>query len=254
MKIAVIGCGWLGFPLAQHLILKNHVVLGTTTQEDKLETLKNEGIEALLYDGKNHMLSKNNLEEIQVAVINIPPSALSDYSTQVCSIADLLPINCKIIFTSSTGVYQEMNSTIDETGSVNLDHRVLKAEKLLQGKRKNSLTILRLGGLFGNGRHPIKHLAGRENLSAGLSPINLIHLNDVIAAISIIIDERMYPGIFNLVHPEHPSRQVYYTLMAQKLNLPAPLFSNDKTIGKIIDGSLITRELNFTYDFSPYTL
>mgnify|MGYP003615968040 CR=1 FL=1 len=40
MKISILGCGWLGFPLAQKLIETGYEVKGSTTSESKLEALK----------------------------------------------------------------------------------------------------------------------------------------------------------------------------------------------------------------------
>jgi len=43
-QIAVLGCGWLGFPLAISLIEKGYLVKGSTTSESKLSDLKSKGI------------------------------------------------------------------------------------------------------------------------------------------------------------------------------------------------------------------
>ena len=49
-KIGIIGCGWLGLPLAKEFISNNYKVKGSTTTKEKLEILKTEGIEAYLID------------------------------------------------------------------------------------------------------------------------------------------------------------------------------------------------------------
>ena len=35
--IGILGCGWLGLPLAQQLVEDGHIVRGSTTQNSKLE-------------------------------------------------------------------------------------------------------------------------------------------------------------------------------------------------------------------------
>src|SRR5574343_621841 len=40
-KIAILGCGWLGLPLAKSLLSKGYEVKGSTTSESKLVILKN---------------------------------------------------------------------------------------------------------------------------------------------------------------------------------------------------------------------
>ena len=42
--VAVVGCGWLGFALAQNLLTAGYTVLGTTTRPSRLDQLKAAGI------------------------------------------------------------------------------------------------------------------------------------------------------------------------------------------------------------------
>ena len=50
LKIAIIGCGWLGLPLAKKLIKENFIVNGSTTSKEKISVLKTEKIEPFLID------------------------------------------------------------------------------------------------------------------------------------------------------------------------------------------------------------
>ena len=43
-KISILGCGWLGFPLAKALLSKGLSVKGSTTSSEKLATLEKAGI------------------------------------------------------------------------------------------------------------------------------------------------------------------------------------------------------------------
>ena len=36
-KISILGCGWLGLPLAKSLLAKGYKIKGSTTSESKLE-------------------------------------------------------------------------------------------------------------------------------------------------------------------------------------------------------------------------
>ena len=42
-KISILGCGWLGLPLAKALIENGFSVKGSTTSTDKLTALENAG-------------------------------------------------------------------------------------------------------------------------------------------------------------------------------------------------------------------
>ena len=49
-QIALLGCGWLGMPLAKKLIRHGALVKGSVTSESGLEVLKQEGIEPHLIE------------------------------------------------------------------------------------------------------------------------------------------------------------------------------------------------------------
>ena len=48
--ISVLGCGWLGLPLAEYLMGKGYQVKGSTTNQSKLSLLENKGITATWLD------------------------------------------------------------------------------------------------------------------------------------------------------------------------------------------------------------
>jgi 3-hydroxyisobutyrate dehydrogenase-like beta-hydroxyacid dehydrogenase len=43
-KISILGCGWLGLPLAKAIVENGFSVKGSTTSTDKLTALENAGI------------------------------------------------------------------------------------------------------------------------------------------------------------------------------------------------------------------
>jgi Trk K+ transport system NAD-binding subunit len=48
MKIAILGCGWLGFPLGKNLVAKGHQVVGSVTSEAKTIPLSEAGIQPVV--------------------------------------------------------------------------------------------------------------------------------------------------------------------------------------------------------------
>ena len=67
-KIAILGCGWLGLPLATSLLSKGYEVKGSTTSESKLDVLKNAGISPFQIQLEAHQIIGNmedflNLDE-----------------------------------------------------------------------------------------------------------------------------------------------------------------------------------------------
>ena len=61
-KISILGCGWLGFPLAKALLEKGFSVNGSTTSTEKLLSLKNAGISPFLIE-LGEVANKGNVSE-----------------------------------------------------------------------------------------------------------------------------------------------------------------------------------------------
>ncbi len=75
-KISVIGCGWLGFPLAEYLVREEFIVKGSTTSNDKLELLKKHQIEGYLVNLNETEISgdySDFLADSKTLIVNIPP-------------------------------------------------------------------------------------------------------------------------------------------------------------------------------------
>jgi nucleoside-diphosphate-sugar epimerase len=126
--------------------------------------------------------------------------------------------------------------------------QLLVSEQLLQNNTNFKTTILRFGGLIGEDRHPVKFLAGRENLDNPDAPINLIHQEDCIGIILKIIASHSWNEVFNAAAPFHPSREDYYTQKALSLNLVLPKFNTvDPSVGKTILSDKIENVLNYTF-------
>ncbi len=274
-QISILGCGWLGFPLAKTLIGKENSVNGSTTSENKLLVLENAGINPFLVilsevEGASESVSESIipfLAESEILIIDIPPKLrgnnnVSSRKVFVEKIENLIPFIekltvKKVLFVSSTAVYGNDNGIITEETIANPEtesgKQLLLAEAVLQKNQNFETTILRFGGLIGEDRHPVKHLAGKENLENPDAPINLIHQNDCIRIIEEIISQSKWNEIFNAVAPFHPTRDEYYTQQAKKQNLTLPKFSAEKSnIKKTISSEKIETILNYQFKLEDY--
>nr|WP_294786587.1 SDR family oxidoreductase [uncultured Flavobacterium sp.] len=279
-QISILGCGWLGLPLAKALIEKGNSVKGSTTSEDKLSVLENAGINPFLFalseveeTFESESVSENIsafLAESEILIIDIPPKlrAVQNLSTSleemifVKKIKNLIPFIeksavKKVLFVSSTSVYGDDDGFITEETiphpETESGKQLLLAENLLQNNSNFETTILRFGGLIGEDRHPVKFLAGKENLENPDASVNLIHQKDCIAIIEEIINQSKWNEVFNAVGPLHPTREVYYTQKAVEMNLPLPKFSSEKTnIKKIISSEKIESVLDYKFGTENY--
>ena len=162
-----------------------------------------------------------------------------------------------MIFISSTSVYGEDNLIVTEDTKLNPDtesgKQLVQVEQLLQSNTHFKTTIVRFGGLIGEDRNPIRHLAGRKNIENPNAPINLIHQEDCIGIITEILQQIQKTGwkqseIFNAVTPFHPSRKQYYTQKALELHLELPEFNiENTTIGKTIASSKVEDILQYSF-------
>ncbi len=248
-RIGVLGCGWLGLPLAKTMLEKGFSVSGTTTSQEKLGELKDLGIAPFQIKVSSQSIEgdiQGFLSQLDVLIINVPPklrgthreSYVDKMQLLLSEIEDNHPI--KIVFVSSTAVYGDADGEVTEatipTPVTESGKQLLVCEQLFQNASELKTTIIRFGGLIGPNRHPVTMLSGRENLSNGNAPVNLIHLEDCIEMIITIIENDYWGETFNGVYPQHPSKQEYYTTVANKRELEPPQYSNemDGTLGKIV--------------------
>jgi len=266
-QISILGCGWLGLPLAKKLVEEGYIVKGSTTTETKIQTLEQVGIIPYLVqlgDNVNEVTSQlltSFLENSSVLIVNIPPKIRTEGSTDfVQKIKYLLPFIEQstvrtVVFVSSTSVYPDgadYGVPITETTTLKPDaengKQLLDAEQLLCTTKKFQTIVLRFGGLIGADRHPITFLAGRKNLENPDAPINLIHQEDCIAIISKLLHKEWKEStIFNAVAPYHPTRKEYYTQKAKALLLPLPEFKEEPSVGKQISSEKLQRALTYTF-------
>jgi nucleoside-diphosphate-sugar epimerase len=260
-KISILGCGWLGFPLAKVLIGNGFSVKGSTTSSEKIVGLEQAGITPFLIELGGNGINGNVvefLEESRILIINIPPKLRGNSSENfVSKIKNSIPFIekskiKKVLFVSSTSVYSDEDKVVTEETIPNPDtesgKQLLECEKLLQDNSHFETTILRFGGLIGEDRNPIHFLAGRSNIENPDAPINLIHQEDCIGIILKIIDSNCWQETFNAVAPFHPNREEYYSKKAKEYNLEPPIFTHSKpSIGKTILSNKLENVLKYQF-------
>ncbi len=260
-QISILGCGWLGLPLAKSFLQNGFLIKGSTTSLEKISLLESEGITPYLVRLEEQQISASVadfLADSQILIINIPPK-LRGGSTEnfVAKITTLLPFieNStveKVLFVSSTSVYGEDNEFVSEVTVLNPDteggRQLAIVENILQKNSRFQTTILRFGGLISDDRNPVRFLSGRVNIENPDTPINLIHQDDCIGIIEKIIALNSWDETYNAVAPFHPTRQEYYTQKATELNLALPKFAALNTIvGKTILNNKVIEVLDYSF-------
>lgn len=261
MNIAILGCGWLGLPLAEHLISKNHLVKGSTTSQEKLTVLEKAGIqpfEIILASDVIAGAIESFLSETTVLVVAIPPGLRknpdSDFVSKMSKLISFVEKSAveNVLLVSSTSVFEDDNQTISAktipNGKSENAQQLIDVETLFQKNNHFKTTVLRFGGLINEDRHPIRFLAGRTKIANPEAPINLIHLDDCIGIMTQIIEKKFWNQCLNAVGNEHPTRKVYYTEMSKLNDLPLPEFANNEaSVGKHFESGLLEKELDYVF-------
>ena len=206
--ISVLGCGWLGLPLADLLVTSGKRVKGSTTSEDRF--LKIEKIGAIPFllcfpnPDSEHQLK--TFFTCDVLIITIPflrtyenPWEYHQLILKVLGFAKRYSVS-KIIFTSSTSIYSIDSGYVNESSTISLE---TDRQKVLSAVEMDILSlkgvVLRLGGLYGFDR-PINKTIRCDK------PVNIIHQVDAVGILMAIINSDFNDEIFNVVSDEHRNK------------------------------------------------
>ena len=257
-NVSILGCGWLGLPLAIDFVSKGMEVKGSTTTESKIAVLKAENIKPYILnlDEINETTYTQFALESDVIIINIPPQRVPNITTiyleQIERILPFINDTQKVVFISSTSVYQNTNSEVFEDLKVTPEKAsglaILKVEQKLQAVLKDRVTIIRFSGLVGYDRQPGRFLANKKELKNAEGPVNIIHRDDCIGLIQAVIQQNAWGEIVNGCADKHPTRQEFYTLAAKKLGLTTPEFIEEDTMSyKIVSNAKSKALLGYSY-------
>lgn len=198
MKIAIIGCGWVGKRLAKYLTDRNHHVIATTTSSAKIAGLEAVAAEVHLLD-----FSENDdfefLNSADAAIFSMPISRDS-WLKGFEKMKNIFP---KTMLFSSTGIYPQENGTFTESETDNLREDILAAENLVR-KKYPQTNILRFGGLMGDERS-VRNFFKDRIPEHPEKPVNYIHYEDILPIVEIILNSDKNSVIYNIVAPEHPT-------------------------------------------------
>lgn len=219
MKISIVGLGWFGSELAEAL-KPEHQVVGTHRTDLNASNTPSETI-----------------MDADAFVLNIPPfeNQLEWFKSWNWN------KKTHVIFISSTSVYGQDSGLLDEATlplATTENAQLLLAEEAWI-KTFPHYTIIRFGGLLGKNRHPGKVLSGRKDLKNGNHPVNLIHLDDAVEFTKLVIEQKRQGQSFNLVAPEHPTRENFYRAYCHRNEIPLPEFTHDSSAGKIISSKKV---------------
>lgn len=259
-QLSILGCGWLGLPLAKSFINDGWSVKGSTTSLDKIEVLKGAGIISYHIQLSQNEVSGDFKEFIngsEILIINIPPQVKTAEGPFIEKMKILMPMLTdssisKLLFVSSTSVYSDKDAVVTESTKrealTESGKQLVETEEFLENLDFLQTTIVRFGGLIGAGRNPAKYLAGRQGVDSPNAAVNLIDQQDCIGIIHAIIEKGAWKTSFNAATTDHPSKEDYYTRKAIEINLDPPSFDySNLSTGKVISSEKLIKELDYHF-------
>lgn len=259
--ISILGCGWLGLPLAKFLLKSGCSVKGSTPTPEKLSVLAKDGIIPfrIFFDPEINTDFNASFFDSEILIINFPPKRREDieefHPQQFKALIKQLRLSSikKVIFISSTSVYANLNRIVteadDQIPEKNSGKALRIVENMLLTQEEFQTSIIRFGGLIGYDRKPGRFFSKMKNAVEGDSPVNLIHQDDCINIILHVIDNNLWGEVYNACCPEHPTRKEFYVEAAEIGGFEVPKFVKTQNSFKIISSTKLEKT-NYKFKYT----
>ena len=243
MNIAIIGCGYVGYAIAQYWQQNlDDVVTATTTTPERVPALQSVAQKVVLVSGNDPEALQSVLQNQELVLLSVGAKGANVYeetylhtAINLVSVLRQIPSVRQLIYTASYAVYGDRNGAwvSEETpvAPANSNGEILSQTEdvLLSAESENlRVCILRLGGIYGVGRELIKlfsQVPGTTRPGNGNDITNWINLDDIVAAIEFARQHNLQ-GIYNLVDDAHLTSRELLDNLFTKHNLPQVIWDS----------------------------
>ena len=238
----------MGSALAQHLYKLGYPI-AVSSRSHKGNILSDLDVSRFIIDLEANVLSLDTFLESEILIINIPLKNVDAYQ-KIIPVLERSNVK-KVLFVSSTSVYQNCNQSVDESDQSLLGSSIwLDIENLFRLNDSFESTIIRFCGLIGYDRNPAKFITKSQKTLDPKTPVNMIHKDDCIGILTEIIKQELWGETFNACAPIHPSKEDFYTKAALVSQLPKPAFDYSlDEMYKIIDSTKLTKALKYRFKY-----
>ncbi|MFK5915262.1 MAG: SDR family oxidoreductase [Woeseiaceae bacterium] len=236
--IVIVGCGDIGQRVAKIWKNAGKLVFGLSRNKELLSYLRQQHIHAIQIDLEQaETLAELSGRLSQQALIYYfaPPPTKGVEDTRITNFLSALQIEhlpSQIIYISTSGVYgdqqgQLINEDAPVKPQVDRAKRRYDAEEQLRQwceLTNVSLTVLRVGGIYGPNRLPLQRLKdGIPMLHENLSPhTNRIHADDLAQVCVAAAKEVAFGKIYNVSDGTDSNMTAYFNTIADFTQLPRP--------------------------------
>jgi len=246
LKIAVLGCGYVGAEFARQARAAGHDVLGIVRSEASLDTLRAEGIAAEAFDlqSGDWSLLPARFDAVVYAASTGgggPEAYALAYDIGVKrALAWAHEVGAQsFVFTSSTGVYrQDDGSVVDETspvGGAPTADAIIGGERAVLASGFAKARVLRFGGLYGPARHHlVDQLRRGDNVIGGRVDhfINYLHRDDAASSIlAAIVSGTIGARVYHVGDGNPVTKEALAKWIAKRLGVAEPIFDPSAPAG-----------------------
>ena len=216
MKVAIVGCGYVGTRVAKNLRGKSdYTVTATTTTPERVAQLEGVAQRVAVLKGNDIDAMTAVLQEQDAVMLCVgarnPHSYKESYldtAKTLVSVLQQTPTVKQVIYTGTYSVYGDRQGELVTEDSpvapANPNGEILaETERILLAASSPNLqvSILRLGGIYGPTRELVKIFggwAGSTRPGAGEDVTNWVHTDDVVGGLIFALEHQLQ-GIYNLV-------------------------------------------------------
>ena len=256
MKILIFGFGKVGNALAENLL--------TEKIHFKIVSRKDGNFKGKDFVNINTILNQNIGINNYILISTIPPDDQDEDFILKKIPEDTLRLFKKIIYISSTSVYQEGKVDEDTIPKpiTSIGIRRLKIEKLWQ-KFNSNVSIVRSGGIYNETNNLLTRFLKSDYkiIFKNNHYTNRIHLEDLIGIVKKIVREKQSFGIYNAVDSDFLVDFKLLENLSEKYNFPKPVkvlydksnICNKKNsfykVSKMVFNKRVIKELNYKFKY-----
>ncbi len=234
-RILIVGCGYVGLPLAVRLLQQCHQVTGWVHSESSAAVLQSHPFHHIIVGSVANAELWASLSEKYDTVIHCASSgrggaeAYQEVFLQGVQMINLHQSTARRLIVSSTSVYGQTSGEIvteespaepsTETG------RILRQAEI--ATLASGAIVLRSSGIYGPGRSILWEKFRRYEAiieGDGLRWINQIHRTDLVAALLHLIERGTSGEIYNASDDTPVTQLDFYRWCAEYLQKPLPPF------------------------------
>ena len=245
--ISILGCGWLGEPLAHVLLKRGFKIKGSTTSKEKLNRFNEKGIKPYLISLDDDISDLSDFLDCDILIISITsknPNGFAQLKQKIESSRVK-----KVLFFSSTSVYPLPNDWVTENTPV-LDTPLSTIETLLKSTDQYETTIMRFAGLIAEDRHPGNFFRNGKVIKDPENFVNMIHRDDCIGIIEGLILHDIWGDVYNACADAHPSKREYYGKLIREYRGEEAVFEEGNFFEwKKVSNAKIKSVLNYLFKY-----